>query len=309
MTRTLILFLCWFVTTTLLAPTAWATRSAEVYTSMSHGYGRVEARVRFARGDGVVSSFFLWKDGSEVSGTFWNELDFEKLGADCRLETNALYGSPAAVHVQRHDVDPSPCSNFHTYAYEWTPDAIAWYVDDVEIRRDTGDAATAFAENAGTQGMQIRFNVWPGNASFGGNFSPSILPVHQYVDWVAYSSYADGEFTLEWREEFDAESVPTGWLRGSWDSPKGLSTHDAGNVNVVDGYLVLSLTADDAVGPRGARPEGPDGNPPAAGPPGGGDDGCSLAAPASDGAAGPVFLLGLIALAGLRRRQHAWFRA
>jgi MYXO-CTERM domain-containing protein len=292
------------LTTTLVAEVASATRSAELYSSASYGYGRVSARVRFAAGDGVVSSFFLWKDGSEVAGTFWNELDFEKLGADCHLETNALYGSPATVHVQRHTLDPDPCNEFHTYAYEWTPESIAFFVDDVELRRDTGATATAFAENA-AGGMQIRFNVWPGDASFGGNFSPSILPVHQYVDWVEFSSYADGEFTLEWREEFDGERLPAGWLTGSWGSPKNLSTHDPRNVNLVDGYAVLSLTADDAVGPGGARPEGAGGTNGTFSPPDTADDGgCSVAA---SGAPRPgLFLgvLGLAALRALRRRKR-----
>src|SRR3954468_7682115 len=78
-----------------------AVGSAELYSSQAYGYGRFEARARLAAGDGVVSSFFLWKDGSEKAGTFWNELDFEKLGADCHVETNAIYGNPNTNHSKR----------------------------------------------------------------------------------------------------------------------------------------------------------------------------------------------------------------
>jgi len=194
---------------------ALADSSAELYTGESYYYGRVEARIRFAPGSGVVSSFFLWKDGSEVSGTYWNELDFEKLNADCHLETNAFFGNPGAVHVQKPVLSQDLCGEFHTYKYEWTPEYIAWFVDDVEIRRETGETATAYAENA-TAGMQIRFNIWPGNASFGGVFDPSVMPLYQYIDWVQYSAYADGAFELEWREDFDAGTIPAGWLTGSW---------------------------------------------------------------------------------------------
>jgi beta-glucanase (GH16 family) len=209
--------------------------------------------VQFAYGDGVVSSFFLWKDRSEQPGFFWNELDFEKLGADCELETNAFYGDPEAVHAQGHGAPADYCGTFHTYAYEWTPDYIAWYVDGVEIRRETGETATAYAANT-PDGMQIRFNVWPGDATFGGNFDPAILPVHQYINWVQYSAYVDGAFQLEWREDFSAGTAPSGWRTASWGSPKNLSTHTAANVSFVDGYAVLSLTADDATGPAGAAP-------------------------------------------------------
>src|SRR5262249_42520123 len=64
---------------------AHATKSAELYTGTSYPYGRFEARMRVAAGDGVVSAFFLWKDKSEQTGVFWNELDYEKIGASCEL--------------------------------------------------------------------------------------------------------------------------------------------------------------------------------------------------------------------------------
>src|SRR4051812_36762264 len=93
----------------LPARLAFATKSAELYTSPAYGYGRFEARMRVAAGDGVVSAFFLWKDGSEKSGTFWNELDYEKIGATCELQTNALYGNPSANHTQNPAVSADLC--------------------------------------------------------------------------------------------------------------------------------------------------------------------------------------------------------
>jgi hypothetical protein len=288
--RTGFSLLCFLAT---LAPgVAGATSSAELYTSSAYGYGRFEARVRFAAGDGVVSSFFLWKDGSEQPGTFWNELDDEKVGADCHLTTTAYYGNPAVAHSESPAVSGDLCGAYHTYAYEWTPDAIVWFVDGTEIRRETGATAQAYADNAAA-GMQIHFNVWPGDASFGGNFSASILPVFEYVDWVQYSSYANGTFTLAWREDFTSAALPSGWLTGNWASAKNLSTHSAQNVNFVNGYAVLSLTADDATGAAGADPGPPDGsggmgsggaNAGGAGPAGSGSGGAASGATSAGGA-------------------------
>jgi endo-1,3-1,4-beta-glycanase ExoK len=254
--QSLVATLC-FMTATLVPHAALGVASAEVYTSAQYRYGRLEARMRFAPGDGVVGSFFLWKIGSENPGAFWNELDFEKLGVDCHFETNAIYGNPASNNNQQHP--PDTCSAYHTYAYEWTPTSVAWLVDGVEIRRDTGAIATAFAQNAAS-GMQFRFNVWPGDASFGGNFNPNILPVHQYIDWVQYSSYENGAFTVDWREDFNGPGLPGGWQTANWNSPKNLSRHNPGNVNIVAGHLVLSLTADNAVGAAGAMPAAPAGS-------------------------------------------------
>src|SRR5690348_16534291 len=205
-----------FLATALLSRPASAVKSPELYSVASYGYGRVQARVRFVAGDGVVGAFFLWKDGSELADMFWNELDYEKVGADCHMETNAFYGNPEVVHNQKHMLGDL-CADFHVYTYEWTPEYIAWFLDGTEIRRETGETAAAYAQNA-TAGMQVHFNVWPGDVTFGGNFDPSILPVHQYVDWVEYSSYADGVFTPAWREDFSATTLPAGWAKGSWPS-------------------------------------------------------------------------------------------
>lgn len=286
-----------------MTSTAFAVKSAELYRTTPETYGKFEARVQFAGGDGVVGSFFLWKDGSEMEDIFWNELDFEKVGADCELKTNAFYGLPERVNSDDGYGFTGLCEGYHTYGYEWTPEYIAWIVDGTEIRRDTGATATAYAENA-TEGMQFRFNVWPGDATFGGNFSEASLPVHQYVSWAQYSAYTPGEgadgsdFTLSWREEFDA--LPSDWTLATWDSPKGLSIHSIQNASFVDGIAVLSLTLDAAPGFAG--------KPPADGPTDAqdGDDGggCSYttmpSTPVSPGAVGGLMLA--VAL-WLRRRQ------
>ena len=245
-----------FVVTLLLPRMAAATTSAELYTSAANTYGRFEARLRFAGGDGVVSSFFLWKDGSEQTGTFWNELDFEKVGADCHLQTNALYGNPVGDHSQKASLSADLCNAYHVYAYEWLPDSITWLVDGTQVRRETGDVARAYANNV-PNGLQLHFNVWPGDASFGGDFKPSILPVHEYIDWVQFTPYTNGAFAaVQWREDFNGQTVPSSFLTGNWASPKNLSTDDPSNVNLLNGYAVLSLTADNATGPAGAMPGG-----------------------------------------------------
>lgn len=241
------------------ASTARAVSSAELYTPSGYGYGRFEARVMFPQGDGVVGSFFLWKSGSEMAGTYWNELDFEKVNANCTLEINSIYGLPSVQHQRVVSNASSPCSAYHTYAYEWTPDYIAWSVDGQEIRRDTGAGATAYSDNALMEGLQIRFNIWPGDSSFGGNFSASILPVEEYVSWVQYATYTPGtgdvacNFTLAWRESFE-QGIPSSWSVGNWASPKNLSTHSPSNVTATNGIAVLSLTADTMLGFTGMPP-------------------------------------------------------
>jgi endo-1,3-1,4-beta-glycanase ExoK len=245
-----------FVSTAAVPAAAWAVASAELSTTQAYLYGRFEARIRFAPGDGIVSSFFLWKDGSELAGAFWNELDFEKVAADCHMTTNARYGNPSDNHAQTNALNVDICGSYHDYRFEWTPTYIAWSVDGQEFRRDTGATATAFAQNA-TGGMQMHFNVWPGNATFGGNFNAAILPVHEYVSWVQYSSFANGTFTPMWKEEFNSGTLPSGWVVGNFASPFNLSVHNPANVGYANGIAVLSVSADNATGTPGVPPADP----------------------------------------------------
>ena len=236
----------------VLAPSAAsAVQSAELYRTQAYFYGRFEARVRYAPGEGVVSSFFLWKDGSSTT-TSWNELDYEKVTSTCRLTTNIWTGK-GTQSSQTNTTTFDVCADYHTYAFEWTPDYIAWFIDGTQIRRVTGASVTEYTQNA-SQGMQIHFNVWAGDASFGGTLNPSTLPVRQYISWVQYSSYANGAFQMQWREEFNGSTTPSGWEVGNWSSPFNLSTHNPANVSFVNGIAVLSMTADNATGFTGTPP-------------------------------------------------------
>jgi endo-1,3-1,4-beta-glycanase ExoK len=242
-----------FVVATVLVPaSAMGMASAELYRTQPYLYGRFDARIQFAPGDGVVSAFFLWKEGSDAANAYWNELDYEKIAADCHMQINNIYGNPKT----QHQLTPSLsgiCTGYHDYRFEWTPTYIAWVVDGKEIRRDTGANATAYAQNA-SAGMTIHFNIWPGNSSFGGNINNTTLSVHQYISWVQYSSYDNGNFTVQWREDFQTSGMPSGWAVGNWSSPFNLSTHNPQNVAFVNGIAVLSLTADNATGTPGTPP-------------------------------------------------------
>src|ERR1700759_1698575 len=64
----------------LLSSTAWGKdyKSAEFETTKQWGFGAFEARIRAAPGPGVISTFFLWRPGSETAPAVpWHEIDFE----------------------------------------------------------------------------------------------------------------------------------------------------------------------------------------------------------------------------------------
>jgi hypothetical protein len=240
----------------VLAPRAASAvvQGAELYRTQAYFYGRFEARVRFAPGEGVVSSFFLWKDGSS-STTTWNELDFEKINSDCRLQTN-IWTAQGTQSAMINTPSFNICNDYHTYAFEWTPDYIAWFIDGSQIRKVTGASVTEYTKNS-SAGMAMHFNIWQGDSSFGGNLSTSTLPVYEYISWAQYSSYANNAFTLQWREEFTGSTTPANWALGNWLAPLNHSMHNPANAKFVNGIAVLALTNDNATGYSGTPPADP----------------------------------------------------
>ena len=152
---------------------------------MSRTYGRFEVRAKLPTADG--SSAGLWP-------AFWlrpddggiGEIDImEAVGptgiykADMTSQTiwydyNKTYAKE--VHVD-HMPDPQVTAGWHTYAVEWTPTSMTWFVDErVVYTRST--ATTSWFKAAFSRNFNIRLNLqvggsWPGSPTASTDFSQS----------------------------------------------------------------------------------------------------------------------------------------
>jgi beta-glucanase (GH16 family) len=106
--------------------------------TFEQAYGWFEARIKVPRGQGIWPAFWL------LGGNNWpteGEIDImEVLGH----EPQALYGTAhgpgyfGADAPTRKKVSAKPLSDdFHTYAVNWTPGLIVWYLDGQEYFRLT----------------------------------------------------------------------------------------------------------------------------------------------------------------------------
>jgi endo-1,3-1,4-beta-glycanase ExoK len=142
-------------------------------------YGRYEVRMRAAKGNAVISSFFGYATPP------WQEIDIEFLGDHPRAVQANVYNSPDANPTL---VPPFPIltalpfdatADFHTYAYEWSPTEIRWYADTILIARTTNRSQVP------TKAIRPMFNLWLStNASWAGPIDASALPVHSEYQWV-----------------------------------------------------------------------------------------------------------------------------
>jgi hypothetical protein len=188
-------------------------KGAEYRTKQSFLYGRFEARIKANGRSGMLTSFFTYNDSYPT--TPWNEMDY------------------------------------HVYGFEWTPTYVAWFIDSVEVYRQTGEHIATL-----DQPQKLMMNVWPpAYPDWAGEWNAAVLPAFAYYDWVRYASYTPGtgntgtgnNFSTQWRDDFDA------WDQTRWD--KASHTWGGNNCDFVfenavfrDGNLILCLTTETALG-------------------------------------------------------------
>ena len=232
-------------------------RGGELRTIDTYRYGRYEVRMKSAAGSGVVSSFFtyrdFWSDGLTGS-QHWNEIDLEWLGNhDDKVQTNLIiqngWDLPELVNL-----DINPHEDFHTYAFEWTPDYVAFFVDEQMIRWVDNFYADSLYHY-----QKIMMNIWqPTWVDWVGEFDSDILPVYAFYDWVKYYAYVagsgntgtDNNFILLWEDDFDS------WNTERWQ--KATHTFDNNNVDFIEdnvvfqyGHMILCMTTPGNTGYNG----------------------------------------------------------
>ncbi|MEZ6024206.1 MAG: family 16 glycosylhydrolase [Hyphomonadaceae bacterium] len=109
--------------------------SGEMQTHEEYQYGYFETRMRVPRGEGLVTGFFTY---TQPNGRpTWEEIDIEILGRDTRTMevTYHLHGRSRMTSV---DLGFDAAEDFHTYGFEWTPEAIRWYVDNRLVHEVNG---------------------------------------------------------------------------------------------------------------------------------------------------------------------------
>jgi len=225
-------------------------RGAELRTVDSFLYGRFDARFKPAQGDGLVSSFFTYNDDNP--NTPWAEIDVEVLGVYSDVVDFNTITRGQASHIRQHYVDFNPHLDFHTYSFEWTPEYVAWFIDDLEVYRQTGSHIDSLYLS-----QKIMMNIWnPIYADWVGAWNSDIIPRFSYYDYVSYSEYTPGEgdggtgsnFTFSWKDDFDSFDNSR-WEKSddhTWGGNQSLFIDD--NIFFQNGNLILCLTNEDDIG-------------------------------------------------------------
>ncbi len=219
-------------------------KGAEYRTIEAYTYGRFTACYKATKGAGQAATFFTYH---ELSGGIedWNEIDIEILGRyndDVQFNT-ITSGQVNHVHHQYVGFDPS--EDYHVYAFEWTPTYVAWFIDSVEVFRQTGGDVTTL-----NKPQKIMMNLWISSATgWVGDFDARILPLFASYDWVSYDAYTpgsgntgtDNNFTVTWRDDFSTWDQ-TRWAKATHTFDGNLVDFLPANIVFNDGKMTLCLT-------------------------------------------------------------------
>ncbi|WP_311520099.1 beta-glucanase [Paenibacillus albidus] len=161
--------------------------SGEYATHDTYGYGRVEGRLKVAKGTGLVTSLFTYanRETNPQLPERNDEIDIEILGKDTtKLEMN-YYTNGVGSHETVIDLGFDAAAGYHTYAFEWSPSAIKWYVDGNLVHTENGSRGELPSRPG-----QIMVNLWPGagdNVGWTGQFNYTGTPVKAYYDWIKFT--------------------------------------------------------------------------------------------------------------------------
>jgi beta-glucanase (GH16 family) len=176
-------------------------------------YGRYEVRMKAphpnpAMGNGnLIATLFVFRTPKFQD---WREIDIEVTGESAdSIWTNVIYGDnregwaadmqeatkvyPSGTGAMAQPAGINSRTDFHNYAFEWTPTQIRWYVDDVLIRvKDdgVGDNNVQVPDLPG----KIMMNLWIFNGGdFGGPMvNDNVYPFATEYEWFRFYQM-DGE--------------------------------------------------------------------------------------------------------------------
>lgn len=154
------------------------TTGTVISTSQYMWFGKVSAKVKSSRTDGVVTAFILFSDVQD-------EIDYELVGYDLDNAQSNYYSQGALNYTNSVKIPTTDTfANWHVYEIDWTEDRIIWSIDDKSYRslnkNDTWNA-TANRFFYPQTPSRLQMSLWPGGAA--SNAVGTIEWAGGLVDW------------------------------------------------------------------------------------------------------------------------------
>ncbi|MBX3034921.1 MAG: DUF4082 domain-containing protein [Bdellovibrionaceae bacterium] len=168
--------------------TSGLINSSPVFSQM---YGYFEMRAKLPKGMGFWPAFWLLP----ITGAWPPEIDIlEHQGRD----PTGLYTTLHFLRNGAHDISGNYkvvadlTAGYHTFAVDWQPGLIIWYLDGAEVYR-TPSSAASFVPN---EPMYIVANLAVGGSWVGNPDATTVFPNYMDIDYIrAYKRVSSGGYT------------------------------------------------------------------------------------------------------------------
>ncbi len=153
----------------------YTSGSVDTAKRFSVRYGRIEIRAKLPKGQGIWPAHWLLPDD-------WSwppEIDImELLGRDTRTVYMTYHSKVMGEHITEGGQFNGPdfSEDFHTFALEWKPNDIRWYVDGVERFH--------VYKHVSHQPMMIILNTAVGGYMPGNPDATTPFPQYHLIDYV-----------------------------------------------------------------------------------------------------------------------------
>ncbi|HNT26174.1 MAG TPA: family 16 glycosylhydrolase, partial [Anaerolineales bacterium] len=174
-------------------------------------YGRVEARLKVPYGQGIWPAF--WMLGEDIFTDGWpqcGEIDImENIGSEPNIVHGTIHGpgysGGSGIGAAYTLSSGNFSDDFHTFAVEWEPSEIRWYMDGNLYSTITSEDIPAGTEWVFDHPFFIILNVAVGGAWPGYPDETSVFPQTMTVDYVHVSQAPDTaeRFETTFVDDFD----------------------------------------------------------------------------------------------------------
>ena len=167
----------------------WISSKLVTYKKVGFMYGRFEARAKSSLGQGVWPAF--WLLGANIEDRPWpgcGEIDVMELkGQNEDMLWGTLHG-PNGSNGSTATLDTNQ-TEWHTYAIDWTPNSVTWFVDGVQYHKVTKAeyiGSSPAAVWVFDHEFYIILNLAMGGNFVGGPTDPALNTAKTTFDYVRY---------------------------------------------------------------------------------------------------------------------------
>nr|WP_321453868.1 family 16 glycosylhydrolase [uncultured Carboxylicivirga sp.] len=204
------------------------------YQKQSFQYGRIEARIKGVDTQGL--GFAFWMLGDDYETVWWpkcGEIDImENTGSDLSFNIGTAHFQESWGHHYNQGSYALPsgkfADDFHTFALEWTPQHLKWFIDDVNYHTfDISEPINGYRPF--DRPFFIILSVGVGGSYSWNPDASTQLPMSAEIDYVrvykgAFSASIQGENSVMEGDKSTTYSIDTpGAINYNWTVPEGAS--------------------------------------------------------------------------------------